>query len=192
VSVEQLIAELNSDLQAEGGGSGRRPALVGAGASESGTTASRRSWRRALGATDPVLIVHTGVLVAAADRNDGFTRHARGSSKRTVALGDDRHGVAEVAYLMSRELGRHAEASLYAAVIDGDLAVEAINSDEGGPVSARSLRAMPSFPSVGLTRGSSPSANASTFGESPRSTTTSGLSDRSTAMPSSCFRRVDK
>jgi hypothetical protein len=38
VSVEQLIAELASELPGEGSGPGRRPALVGVGASESGTT----------------------------------------------------------------------------------------------------------------------------------------------------------
>ena len=38
VSVEQLIAELASELPAEGSGPGRRLAFVGVGASESGTT----------------------------------------------------------------------------------------------------------------------------------------------------------
>lgn len=38
VSVEQLIAELASELPAEESGARRRPAFVGVGASESGTT----------------------------------------------------------------------------------------------------------------------------------------------------------
>jgi predicted nucleic acid-binding protein len=76
-------------------------------------------------ATEPRLIVDTGVLVAAADRTD---RH----HLRCAAVVVDEPGplvttamvMAEAAYLLERELGTTAEVSLYTSVIDGDLSVE--------------------------------------------------------------------
>lgn len=77
-----------------------------------------------------MLIVDT-VLVGAADRKDRF--HAE-----CAALVRDDPGplvttpmvIAETAYLIRRQLGSRAEASIYAAIIDGDLGVEAITGDD--------------------------------------------------------------
>lgn len=74
-----------------------------------------------------MLIVDTGVLVAAADRSD--RRH-----DDCAAILDGDAGpfvttamvIAETAYLVERELGPAAEASLYATILDGDLRVEAL------------------------------------------------------------------
>ncbi len=75
-----------------------------------------------------MLIVDTGVIVAAADRTDGH--HAA-----SAAIISDDPGplittalvIAESAYLLDRELGPHAEATLYTSIIDGDLAVESLS-----------------------------------------------------------------
>lgn len=71
-----------------------------------------------------MLIVDTGVLVAAADRSD--PRH-----ESCAALLEDEAEplvttamvVAETAYLLDRELGPHVEALFYDAIIEGQLQV---------------------------------------------------------------------
>lgn len=72
-----------------------------------------------------MLVVDTGVLVAAADRTD---RHHESSA---AIIRDDPGPlittalvIAEAAYLLDRELGPDAEAALYTSIIDGDLTVE--------------------------------------------------------------------
>jgi len=72
-----------------------------------------------------VLIVDTGPLVAAADRTDrhhqtclDLLETATGPLVTTAMV------VAEAVYLLTRELGAHAEASFYDAIIDGTLTVE--------------------------------------------------------------------
>jgi len=78
-----------------------------------------------------VLIVDTAVLVAAADRKDRF------HGECATLVGEDPGPlvttamvIAETAYLMRRQLGSDAEASLYAAIVDGDLGIEPITSDD--------------------------------------------------------------
>jgi len=74
-----------------------------------------------------VLVIDTGVLVAAADRTD---RH----HTRCAAVIRDDPGplvttamvIAEAAYLLERELGPSAEAALYSSIIGGDLFVETL------------------------------------------------------------------
>jgi len=76
-----------------------------------------------------VLIVDTGVLVAATDRTD--RQH-----HRCVALLDADPGplvttamvIAECAYLIERELGTTVEATLYQTILDGALEVEDLNT----------------------------------------------------------------
>jgi predicted nucleic acid-binding protein len=78
-----------------------------------------------------VLVVDTGVLVAAADRTDRF--HAECAalvSEDPGPLVTTAMVSAEAAYLMRRQLGGQAEASLYRAIIEGDLGVEPIRSDD--------------------------------------------------------------
>lgn len=76
-----------------------------------------------------MLIVDTGPLVAAADRND--RRHhaclelletASGPLVTTAMV------VAEAVYLLTRELGPHAEPAFYDAIINGTLTVEPLTS----------------------------------------------------------------
>jgi predicted nucleic acid-binding protein len=74
-----------------------------------------------------VLIVDTGPLLAAADRADKDHAACR-------ALLEDDEGplvttglvIAEAAYLICRQLGPAAEASLYSAIIDGGLEVASL------------------------------------------------------------------
>ncbi len=74
-----------------------------------------------------MLLVDTGVIVAAADRTD---RHHAASatiiSEDPGPLITTALVIAEAAYLIDRELGPHAEAALYTSIIDGDLAVESL------------------------------------------------------------------
>jgi predicted nucleic acid-binding protein len=74
-----------------------------------------------------LLIVDTGVLVAAADTDDPFHEACA-----TLLVGEPGPLVttplviAEVAYLLDRQLGPHAEASVYESIIDGELIVETL------------------------------------------------------------------
>jgi uncharacterized protein len=75
-----------------------------------------------------VLIVDTGPLVAAADRNDRYHEQcldlletAPGPLITTALI------VAEVAYLLTRELGPRAEPALYDSILDGTLTVETLD-----------------------------------------------------------------
>ena len=74
-----------------------------------------------------MLVVDTGVIVAAADRADrhhgasaGIISDNSGSLVTTALV------IAEAAYLLDRELGPHAEAALYTSIIDGELSVESL------------------------------------------------------------------
>ncbi|MFY1698163.1 MULTISPECIES: type II toxin-antitoxin system VapC family toxin [unclassified Solwaraspora] len=74
-----------------------------------------------------MLIVDTGVIVAAADRND--PHHESSAQLLETAAGPlvtSPMIVAEAAYLITRELGPTAEQSLYTAIIEGDLRVETL------------------------------------------------------------------
>lgn len=74
-----------------------------------------------------MLIVDTGVLVAAADRTDPHHEScvqllgAEPQPLVTTAM-----VIAESAYLLDRELGPHVEALLYRSIIDGQLRVESL------------------------------------------------------------------
>lgn len=72
-----------------------------------------------------MLVVDTGVLVAAADRTDRHhQRCAAVLAAETGPMVTTAMVIAECAYLIERELGPAAEAALYQAIIDGDLVVE--------------------------------------------------------------------
>ncbi|MPZ25849.1 MAG: PIN domain-containing protein [Micromonosporaceae bacterium] len=74
-----------------------------------------------------MLIVDTGVIVAAADRNDPH-------HKTCAALLESADGplitsplvIAEAAYLINRELGPVTEQALYTAIVDDALIVESL------------------------------------------------------------------
>lgn len=78
-----------------------------------------------------MLIVDTGPLVAAADRSD---RHhtacvelletAAGPLVTTAMV------IAEAVYLVTRELGGHAESAFHDAIIDGTLIVEPLTGQD--------------------------------------------------------------
>jgi len=78
-----------------------------------------------------VLVVDTGPLVATADRADKDHHACR-------ALLEDDTGplvttalvIAEAAYLIDRQLGPQAEASLYTSVIGGQLEVASLDQDD--------------------------------------------------------------
>lgn len=78
-----------------------------------------------------MLVVDTGVLVAATDRTDRHHQHC-------IALLDVEPGplvttamvIAECAYLIERELGSTAEATLYQAIRDGALVVEPLTGSD--------------------------------------------------------------
>lgn len=78
-----------------------------------------------------MLIVDTGVLLAATDRND--PAHAAcaelltGESEPLVTTA---MVIAETAYLLDRELGPAVEATLYTAITDGQLTVEALTIED--------------------------------------------------------------
>lgn len=78
-----------------------------------------------------MLVVDTGPLVATADRAD--SDHA---ACRALLEGDEGPlittglVIAEAAYLIDRQLGPRAEASLYASIIDGQLEVVGLDRDD--------------------------------------------------------------
>ena len=78
-----------------------------------------------------MLIVDTGVLVAAADRTD---RHHTSCAELVVsAAGQMRTTamvIAEAAYLIERELGSDVERQLYDSIIVGDIVVERLTIDD--------------------------------------------------------------
>ncbi len=72
-----------------------------------------------------MLILDTGVLVAAADRTN--PHHDRSSRLLTAGrqpLVTTAMVIAETAYLLDRELGPRVEALLYQSILDGGLHVE--------------------------------------------------------------------
>jgi predicted nucleic acid-binding protein len=76
-----------------------------------------------------VLIVDTGVLLAAADNADADHDACAGLLEReagplvTTAL-----VIAETAYLIGRQLGARAEAQFFRAIADGDVHVETLTA----------------------------------------------------------------
>lgn len=78
-----------------------------------------------------MLVVDTGPLVATADRGD--KDHA---ACRALLEGDEgplvttAMVIAEAAYLIDRQLGAAAEASLYASILDGALEVASLGHDD--------------------------------------------------------------
>ena len=78
-----------------------------------------------------MLIVDTGVLVAAADRSDPqhspcarLVTDANGQLRTTAMV------IAEAAYLIERELGPGVERLLYDSIIAGDIVVEHLTIDD--------------------------------------------------------------
>jgi predicted nucleic acid-binding protein len=78
-----------------------------------------------------VLLVDTGVLVAAADIDDAHHQPCK-----SVLEGDPGPLVttpmviAETAYLLDRQLGPPAEAALFASIIDGNLRVDNLQDSD--------------------------------------------------------------
>ena len=74
-----------------------------------------------------MLLVDTGVIVAAADRTDPHHRACAALLENfDGALITSPLVIAEAAYLINRELGPAAEQTLYTAIIDDALIVEAL------------------------------------------------------------------
>ncbi len=76
-----------------------------------------------------MLIVDTGVLLAAADNADPdhddcaqLLQHETGPLVTTALV------IAETAYLISRQLGAHDEARFFRSIADGDLDVETLTA----------------------------------------------------------------
>lgn len=115
-----------------------------------------------------MLIVDTGVLLAATDRND--PAHAAcaelltGESEPLVTTA---MVIAETAYLLDRELGPAVEATLYTAITDGQLTVEALTIEDWQRVHDLVLR-YADLPWAVPMPASSPWPNATTSSGSPR------------------------
>lgn len=78
-----------------------------------------------------MLIVDTGVLVAAADRSDRYhTASAAIIRDDPGPLVTTAMVIAEATYLLDREFGPAAEAALYTSIIDGDLTIESIGPQD--------------------------------------------------------------
>jgi predicted nucleic acid-binding protein len=74
-----------------------------------------------------VLLVETGVIVAATDRSDPHhAACARLLEKAEGSLVTSPLVIAEAAYLINRELGATAELALYSAIIEDALVVETL------------------------------------------------------------------
>ena len=78
-----------------------------------------------------MLIIDTGVIVAAADRNDShhnqsveLIQQASGPLVTTGLV------IAECAYLIQRQLGPTAEATIYQSIIDGSLQIETLQTQD--------------------------------------------------------------
>jgi len=78
-----------------------------------------------------VLIVDTGVLVAAADSSDPqhsrcgpLVEHASGELRTTAMV------IAEAAYLIERELGSSVEPLLYDSIIAGEIIIEHLTLED--------------------------------------------------------------
>lgn len=78
-----------------------------------------------------MLLVDTGVLVAAADTDDAHHQPCR-----TLLEGDPgplvttAMVIAETAYLLDRQLGPRAEAALFASITDGNLRVDNLTDSD--------------------------------------------------------------
>ena len=78
-----------------------------------------------------MLIVDTGPLVAAADRTDRHhTACAELLETATGPLVTTAMVIAETVYLLTRELGAHAEPALYYAIINGTLTIEPLTTQD--------------------------------------------------------------
>ena len=78
-----------------------------------------------------MLIVDTGPLVAAADRTDRHhTACAELLETATGPLVTTAMVIAETVYLLTRELGAHAEPAFYNAIINGTLTVEPLTTQD--------------------------------------------------------------
>lgn len=78
-----------------------------------------------------MLIVDTGVLVAATDRDE--PEHAACAAvlqNETEPLVTTAMVIAETAYLLDRELGAQVEATLYESITNGQLTVEALTVED--------------------------------------------------------------
>ena len=99
-----------------------------------------------------MLIVDTGVLVAAADRSD--PDHAACAALLQSEPGPLRTSplvIAEAAYLIGRQLGAAAEATLIRSVADGEIAMDILTAQDLGRVAdliapSRSTRTLASVP----------------------------------------------
>lgn len=78
-----------------------------------------------------MLIVDTGVLVAATDRTDPYNQVcAELLNSEAEPLVTTAMVIAETAYLLDRELGSQVEATLYQAITDGQLIVETLTLED--------------------------------------------------------------
>lgn len=122
-------------------------------------------------ATSCVLIIDTGVLLAAADSSDQVHRECaelvgyQAGQLVTTAL-----VIAEAAYLLDREIGPEAEAALYTSIIDGDLIVENLDAHDWVRIRELVTRSTSIFTWAAPTRHSSRSRNGSVSPRSTRST----------------------
>lgn len=78
-----------------------------------------------------MLVVDTGVLLAAADRGDpDHERSAQVLRDAAHPLVTTALVVAETAYLVARQLGPEAEALFFAALADGQIVIESLTSGD--------------------------------------------------------------
>jgi uncharacterized protein len=98
-------------------------------------------WLRGSGATR-MLVVDTGPLLATADRADKDHAACRALLEGdTGPLVTTALVIAEAAYLIDRQLGAQAEASLYTSILEGQLEIANLdNSDWARPGAGHHLR----------------------------------------------------
>lgn len=78
-----------------------------------------------------MLLVDTGVLVAATDRTDPAHRPCADLlANESEPLVTNGMVIAETAYLLDRELGAQVEATLYRAIVEGQLVVEPLTVED--------------------------------------------------------------